>query len=233
MLLFLCHFALKPSPPASAAYTTKVPPAAQVPSFSTEKLAQGTEYFSSSVWRLLHSTGLFLSAWYRFLRKETEGARKQHDSRKQEGKRERNTFPWVLSDDDLSQQGWLTEEYICSWPVKHRFFWEHKQLNEQEQSHLTDPRATADLSGQCSCSQESDGSSPTDRQLTALPRCPIGSTARKKRPSIKGKKNNKPFGHECMLTLVLEKCKMSKQKIPFSFKLLMYHHITLWNAVIS
>ena len=68
------------------------------------------------------------------------------------GRERRNPSPWVLTGNDKSHQGWLTEEHIYTWPVKPRIFWEHKQLKEQERNHLTDPRATADLWGQCSWS---------------------------------------------------------------------------------
>lgn len=112
MVLFLCHFSLNPSPQALAVHTAKASTAAQVPLFSIGKLTQGAVLFSGSVQHLLHRTGLFLSARYRLSRKETEGARKQHESRKWGGKGETPLETWVLTDNDKSHQGWLTEESI-------------------------------------------------------------------------------------------------------------------------
>lgn len=83
-LVPLCSEPLTPT--ASSSYSN-ASTAAQAPSSSTGKLAQAAELFSGSVWHLLHSTGLFLSVWYRLFRKEMGGTRKQHESRKWGGKR--------------------------------------------------------------------------------------------------------------------------------------------------
>lgn len=66
--------------------THPVATAAQVLSFSFGRITQEAQLFSVSVWHLLHTTELFLSARYRLLRKESEGARKQHEPGNWRGK---------------------------------------------------------------------------------------------------------------------------------------------------
>lgn len=76
-VLFLCLFALSHSP---CAYSS---PGAFI--FFWEK-TQEAQLFSVSVWNLLHTSELFLSARCRLLRKESEGASKQHESGNWRGK---------------------------------------------------------------------------------------------------------------------------------------------------
>lgn len=194
--------------------TTKASRAAQVPSFSTGKLTQGVLSWLSDI--CCTALGYFCQPGIGFW--ERKQKMWENSTSLEHGKGKQKHLSWILTGNDKSRQRWLTEEYIYTWPVTCRLFWEYKELKKQEWIHLTDPRATVKLSVQRSWKL------PGVRWLfchwlatySSL-WVPHGVQGQEERWSIEGKNNKKSFGHQRMLTLALE-TRISRGKlenIPF------------------